>query len=62
MKSYVLTTGTVFGLLTLVHVWRIIAEGPHVAGDPWWVLITLVAATLCLWAFLLLRRSARSSP
>ena len=62
MKSYVMTTGAVFGLLTLAHVWRIIAEGPHLATDPWWVLVTVVAAALCLWAWRLLRRSARSSP
>ncbi len=62
MKSYVMTTGAVFGLLSLAHVWRIVAEGPHVARDPWWVLITVVAAALCLWAIRLLRSSTRPSP
>jgi hypothetical protein len=54
MKAYVMTTGLVFGLLTLIHVWRVIAEGPHLVSDPWWILITAVAAALCLWAFRLL--------
>ena len=59
MKAYVLTTGTLFGLLTLVHVWRIIEEGPHLATNPWWILITAAAAGLCVWAWRLLRASPR---
>lgn len=34
MKTYVMTTGVVFGLLVVAHVWRIIEEGSHVAKDP----------------------------
>ena len=41
MKAYVMTTGAVFGLLTLAHIWRVIEEGPHLAKQPWWVLITV---------------------
>jgi hypothetical protein len=59
MKAYVMTTGAVFGLLTLVHLLRIIEEGPHLATDPVYVLITAAAAGLCLWAWRLLRLSAR---
>lgn len=55
MKAYLITTGAVFGLLTLVHLWRIIVEGLHLATEPVYVLITLAAASLCLWALLLLR-------
>ncbi len=54
MKAYVFTTGVVFGLLVLVHIWRGVAEGPHLARDPWFVLITAVAAGLCVWAMRLL--------
>lgn len=60
MKAYVTSTGVLFGLLTLVHVWRMIEEGPHLATDPFYVLITVAAAGLCLWAWRLLRSSARS--
>lgn len=60
MKAYVMTTGAVFGLLTLAHLLRIIDEGPHLATDPWWVLITVAAGVLCLWAWRLLRLSTRS--
>ena len=59
MKAYVMTTGALFGLLTGVHIWRAIEERSHLATDPWYILITLAAAGLCLWAFSLLRRSSR---
>lgn len=60
MKAYVMITGALFGLLTLAHLWRIIEEGPVLATDPWYVLITVAAAALCLWAWRLLRLSRRS--
>ena len=60
MKAYVMTTGVVFGLLTLAHVLRVFAEGPQLAKDPWYILITVAAASLCLWAMRLLRPSTRS--
>jgi hypothetical protein len=61
MKAYLLTTGTVFGLLTLAHVWRVLAESRLLARDPWFVLITVLSAALCLWAFALLRTVRRAS-
>jgi hypothetical protein len=60
MKAYVITTGTVFGLLTVAHIWRVFAEEPHLATDPLFVLITVVAAALCLWAWRVLRLLSRS--
>ena len=60
MKAYVMTTGAVFALLTLAHLLRIIVEGPHLAKDPFWVLITIAAAGLCVWAVWLLRLSKTS--
>ena len=59
MKAYLVTAGVVFGLLTLAHIWRIVVEGAQVA-NPWFILITLVAAALSLWAWLVLWRSSRS--
>jgi hypothetical protein len=59
MKAYVMTTGALFGLLTLAHLLRIIQEGRHLTNDPLYILITLAAATLCLWAWRLLRLSTR---
>lgn len=60
MKAYVMTTGAVFGLLTLAHLWRIIEEGRHLATDPGYVLITIAAGAFCLWAWRVLRLAARS--
>ena len=60
MKAYLITTGALFGLITLAHLLRIIGEWPHLATDPWYLLLTAAAAVLCLWAWRLLRLSARS--
>jgi len=60
MKAYVMTTGAVFGLLTLAHLLRIIVEGRHLATDPVYILITVAAASLCLWAWRVLRLAKRS--
>ena len=59
MKAYVIITGAVFGLLTLVHIWCAIVEH-SVLTEPWWILITLVAAALCVWAVRLLVRWPRA--
>ena len=51
-------TGAVFGLITVAHLVRIVAEGPHLMTEPGWVLLTLAAAGLCVWAWRLLRLTA----
>ena len=60
MKAYLITTGTLFGLLTMVHLWRVIEEWPHLGTDSWFLIITLVAAALCVWAWRLFRVSPRA--
>lgn len=55
MKAYLITTGTVFGLLAVLHAWRVVAESTDMARDPFFVGITIVAAGFCVWAFYLLR-------
>jgi hypothetical protein len=59
MKTYVITTGIVFGLITLAHVWRVIAEGSQLAADPFFIITTIVTAGLSLWAWRVLRLSPR---
>ena len=59
MKAYVLTTGIIFALLALVHVWRLVAEGTHLLTNVWWVGITLCAVALAVWAWRLLRAPQR---
>ena len=60
MKAYVMTTGVVFGLLTLAHLLRMIVEGRHVATNPLFVLLTVATGSLCFWAWRLVRQSTRS--
>jgi hypothetical protein len=60
VKAYLAITAVAFSLLTLVHVWRIIEEGTQIVSNPWWMLITLAAAALSVWAWRLLWRSSRS--
>jgi hypothetical protein len=60
MKAYVMTTGALFGLLVVVHLWRVVEEGPGPAKDPWFILITVAAAALGLWAWRVLRSLPRS--
>jgi Na+/proline symporter len=56
MRTYVMLTGTIFGLLVVAHIWRMFAESASLATDPWYIVITLAAASLCVWALRLLRR------
>ena len=59
MKAYLLTTGAVFGLLAVVHVWRVIDEWPRITIDHGFLFeMTVVIALpgiLCCWACWLLR-------
>ncbi len=59
MKAYLVTTGTVFGLITLAHIWRVYVEGPRLAKEPVFILLTIAAAALCCWAWRLFARSSR---
>lgn len=59
MKSYIITTGAIFGLITIAHIWRIFAE-PRFAKDPWYLALTVLAAVLCVWALRLLRVARRA--
>jgi hypothetical protein len=57
MRAYVITTGAVFGLLTLAHLARMFVERRFAAEPEYWA-ITAIAAALCGWAVYLLRRRA----
>jgi hypothetical protein len=59
MRAYVITTGVVFGLLTVAHIARMIGENPGLAADPAYLAITAASAALCAWAFVVARRRAR---
>lgn len=65
MKTYVLTTGSLFLLLLGAHVARAIRE-PHLLRDPWFMLTSLISLVLLVWAWGLYRRlppaGARTMP
>ena len=61
MKLYLITTGVIFGLITVAHVAKVFAEGLRLAREPLFILLTLLAAGMCLWAGWLLRNSSRPS-
>jgi tetrahydromethanopterin S-methyltransferase subunit E len=60
MKAYLITTGLLFGVLVVLHVWRIAAEWTRAASQTGFVLEMSVGIVLpgilCWWAFWLLRR------
>ncbi len=62
MRAYIVTTGTVFALITVAHIWRIFAEGAHLLKEPWFILLTLLTALLCIWAFSLLCNTKAPTP
>jgi hypothetical protein len=59
MRSYVVVAGVVFGLLAVVHPWRMIVE-PRLARDPWFLLITTAAVALSVAAWRIVQRSRRA--
>jgi len=63
VKAYLVTTGTLFGLIALVHVWRVVAEWPRPMNDHWFALEMVVTiglpGLLSCWAFHLLRALGR---
>jgi hypothetical protein len=58
MKPYLLTTGTLFALIAVLHIWRSIAEWPPQIGAEFFFMqtLTLLCAALAAWAFALLAR------
>jgi uncharacterized membrane protein len=59
VRVYVLTTGSLFALIAVMHVWRMIVE-PHLATHAWYIVLTLAAAALAVWAWRVVRLPARS--
>jgi hypothetical protein len=62
MKSYLGLTAAVFALLTVIHVWRMVAESTSLARDPFFLLTTVLSAALCVWALRLLAAARRRTP
>jgi len=64
MKAYLITTGSIFGLIAFLHVLRSIAEWHLLATDPVSFLamagLGVLAAALSVWAWYLLKSQRRS--
>ena len=61
MKAFLATAAVLFGLVTLVHIWRMIVEPSVRTGNPWVMIMTVISAILFGWACVLLRRSGIES-
>jgi hypothetical protein len=55
MKSYLVTTGTLFALIAVLHIWRIIGEWNGLGAEFWLVAgVGVLALALSAWAWRLL--------
>ena len=55
MRAYLLTSGAIFALIAVAHIWRLTLER-HLLTEPWYLALTALAAALAVWAAALLRR------
>jgi hypothetical protein len=59
MKPYLITTGLMFTLIAVAHIFRTLAEWPRLTSDPGFIVegpgLGLLAAGLGVWAWRLLR-------
>jgi hypothetical protein len=50
MKLFLVTVGTIFALIVVAHLARIVAE-PAVGHEPWFWLMTVIAGALSAWSW-----------
>jgi hypothetical protein len=64
MKKYLVTTGILFGLMTVVHAWRAVVEWAGSAHGAGFILgmaaLIVLPGLLSFWAWYLLRKIAAS--
>lgn len=64
MKAYLITTGSIFGLIAVLHGLRAITEYRLLATDPWYFLgmaaLGVLAAALSVWAWRLLAKTRQT--
>jgi hypothetical protein len=59
VRAYLATTGLLFAAIAVLHTWRVIVE-PHLATHAWYLVLTLLAGALAVWAWRLFRTATRS--
>ena len=55
MKAYVMTSGAIFALLVIAHLWRAAVEGARMYTDPAFIIVSIVAVAMTAWAWRVLR-------
>jgi hypothetical protein len=60
MRAYVMTTGAIFALIVVAHAARLIAEGPRLATEPVFILLTAASVALCGWSWRVWRSLPRA--
>jgi hypothetical protein len=59
LKAYLLTTGTIFGLVAVFHVFHLVADWSTLPSRPWFGVgvgaTAVVGGALSVWALRLLR-------
>jgi hypothetical protein len=58
VRAYLITTATVFALITVAHIARIVAESTTVIRDPLFAGSTVLSIGLFTWSIKLLRRKS----
>lgn len=61
MRTYVMTTGVLFALITVAHIARMVTEHMSPMREPVYLALTLVSAGLSVWAFRVARGVHRSA-
>jgi uncharacterized membrane protein len=56
MRRYLIVTAAIFVIILGAHAARIVAEGTRLLIEPDFVLASLAALGMTIWAFVLLRR------
>ena len=63
MKTYLITTGTLFGLFAAWHVFELVSHWRSPVSDPGFTvvvaLVIVVSGALSVWAFRLLKAAGR---
>lgn len=62
MRAYLATTGVLFAVLAVLHVWRLVVEWPGIRAEFWIIAGgSILSAVLALWALKLLLALKRSN-
>jgi uncharacterized membrane protein required for colicin V production len=63
LKTYIITTGTLFGVFAAWHVFELVSQWRSPVSDPGFTLVVAVIIVVCgalsVWAFRLLKAAGR---